>query len=207
MPSCRRQRIVRPPRRPSPPPPAPSSSASESAWPVYPTRTAASLSFRPSTLVTWDFSGLTNESPISQRPHLENFKNLVYLIEYLVGKLPDNGGHGHHSCRATSSSPPATPGRRCPAAVQQSQQQHHGNSGHQFQSPNSPINSLNLAQLRRARAIAVDRISRTCFPLSFFLLNVIYWSVFLNSGDDLNFPSQTAGQPWKKKKLLFFILF
>jgi hypothetical protein len=119
--------------------------------------------------------------------------NLVDLIEYnLVGKSPDNGGHGHHSSKATSSSPPATPGRRCPAAIQQ--QQHHGNSGqHQFQ--NSPINSLNLAQLRRARAIAVDRISRTGFPLSFFLLNVIYWSVFLNSGDDLNFPSQTAGQP------------
>ncbi|XP_046441772.1 gamma-aminobutyric acid receptor exp-1-like isoform X2 [Daphnia pulex] len=113
-----------------------------------------------------------------------------------VGKSPDNGGHGHHSTRATSSSPPATPGRRCPAAVQQQHHHHHGNSGqHQFQSPNSPINSLNLAQLRRARAIAVDRISRTGFPLSFFLLNVIYWSVFLNSGDDLNFPSPTTGQP------------
>jgi hypothetical protein len=100
----------------------------------------------------------------------------------------------------SSSSPPATPGRRCPSAVQhgQQQQQHGGHSGSvggQFQSPNSPINSLNLAQLRRARAIAIDRISRTCFPLSFFLLNVIYWIVFLNSGDDLNFPSQTAGQP------------
>lgn len=192
MPSCRRQRIVRPPRRPSPPPPAPSSSASESTWPAYPTRTAASLSSRPSTRVAWDFSGLIIMS--------QNL-NLVDLIEYnLVGKSPDNGGHGHHSSKATSSSPPATPGRRCPAAIQQQQQQqHHGNSGqHQFQ--NSPINSLNLAQLRRARAIAVDRISRTGFPLSFFLLNVIYWSVFLNSGDDLNFPSQTAGQPWKKKE-------
>lgn len=41
--------------------------------------------------------------------------------------------------------------------------------------------SLNMQQLRRSRAIAVDRISRTGFPLSFFILNVVYWCVFLNS--------------------------
>lgn len=44
-------------------------------------------------------------------------------------------------------------------------------------------NVLNLQQLRRNRAIAVDRISRTGFPLSFCILNVIYWCVFLNSED------------------------
>ena len=62
MPSCRRQRNVRHPRRPSPP--APSSSARESTWRVYQTRTAASLSFRPSTRVTRNI-WLTNEQNIS----------------------------------------------------------------------------------------------------------------------------------------------
>lgn len=51
-------------------------------------------------------------------------------------------------------------------------------------------NSLNMQQLRRSRAIAVDRISRTGFPLSFFILNVIYWCVFLNSEDP------NGGQQW-----------
>ncbi|XP_057364807.1 glycine receptor subunit alpha-2-like [Daphnia carinata] len=103
-----------------------------------------------------------------------------------AGKTADPGGN-HSRPTISAASPPATPGRRA-------QHQAHVH-GHQFQSPNSPMSSLNLAQLRRARAIAVDRISRTCFPLSFFLLNVIYWSVFLNSGDDLNLPPQSAGQP------------
>ena len=40
---------------------------------------------------------------------------------------------------------------------------------------------LNLQQLHRSRAIAVDRFSRIFFPLSFFVLNVVYWCVFLNS--------------------------
>ena len=40
---------------------------------------------------------------------------------------------------------------------------------------------LNLQQLHRRRAIAVDRFSRVFFPFSFFVLNVVYWCVFLNS--------------------------
>ena len=55
----------------------------------------------------------------------------------------------------------------------------------------SNISSLNLQQLRRTRAITVYRISRTGFPLSFFVLNVIYWCVFLNSED----PSAQQQQP------------
>lgn len=31
------------------------------------------------------------------------------------------------------------------------------------------------AQKRRAKAIVVDRFSRVAFPLSFFLVNLIYW--------------------------------
>jgi hypothetical protein len=34
------------------------------------------------------------------------------------------------------------------------------------------------AMERRRRALAVDRFSRYFFPLSFGLLNLIYWAVF-----------------------------
>lgn len=48
----------------------------------------------------------------------------------------------------------------------------------------NPKASLNLQQLRRSRAITVDRVSRSLFPLSFTILNIAYWCVFLNSQED-----------------------
>jgi hypothetical protein len=50
---------------------------------------------------------------------------------------------------------------------------------------NSEVTS---AMERRRRALAVDRFSRFFFPLSFGLLNCIYWIVF----SDINYESMTA---------------
>ena len=58
-----------------------------------------------------------------------------------------------------------------------------GNQGNQLPPPPPPPMPrppppTNLATERRMRAVAVDRFSRVAFPLTFAVLNCIYWITF-----------------------------
>ncbi|XP_037785104.1 gamma-aminobutyric acid receptor subunit alpha-3-like [Penaeus monodon] len=66
--------------------------------------------------------------------------------------------------------------------TQHSTIQHSVNFGLPPPPPPPPIGNVKANQghtRRREKAILIDRVSRILFPMSFTVLNVIYWSVFV----------------------------
>ena len=66
-----------------------------------------------------------------------------------------------------------------------------------------PQSVVSLHQLRRNRAITIDRLSRLLFPVSFFILNAVYWSVFIDWSWKFISSSSLQIFRYKKKRKLF----